>query len=279
MIKSYLSSTFARLKAVPEDTRSIQLNRDTGLLKLLACMLMLSDHLGKMVFSSAWVIRVSGTYSWLFPQINIMRGFGRLAMPLFAYCIAVGCARTSNIWKYALRLLLMGILVHPLYQEAMGHVKAIGGFDWLHNFWRLDLIYEYYYTTNLNIFFTLFLPVTIVAFYRTKAYAPMALMCLLTWYLSSHLDYSWRGVVLVLLFYAGLEHPLASFISVFSFMLLWAMPGFATGNTKASSQLYAMLSLMLIYIPMPRRIKLPKRFFYGFYPVHLFVILLIQVLR
>jgi len=277
-VKQYFVNLCLKLKNVPPDKREIRLNNDTGLLKILACLLMLSDHLGKMVFPHAWKIAVSVNSEWLFPQINIMRGFGRLAMPIFAYCIAVGCARTRNIWKYALRLLLMGIFVHPLYQEAMGHVKVIGGFDWLQNFWRLDLIYKYYYSSNLNIFFTLFLPVMIIALYRCKSYVPMALMCLLTWCICSHLDYGWKGVVLVILFYSLIDHPLASFITVFCFMLWWAMPNFASGKTTASSQLYALFSLQLIYLPLKRRVKLPKWAFYAFYPAHLIAILLVQIL-
>jgi len=277
-LKQYFVSLYLKLKSVPPDKREIRLSNDTGLLKIFACLLMLSDHLGKMVFPYAWRIAVSGEFKWLFPSINIMRAFGRLAMPMFAYCIAVGCARTRNIWKYALRLLLMGILVHPLYQEAMGHVTVIGGFDWLHNFWRVDLIYRYYYAGNLNIFFTLFLPVMIIALYRCRSYALMALMCLITWCVSGHLDYGWRGVVLVILFYSLIDRPLASFISVFCFMLWWAMPQFASGIKTASSQLYAIVSLLLIYLPLKRRVKLPKWAFYAFYPAHLIAILLVQIL-
>ena len=59
---------------------SVQLNRDTSLLKLIAMVTMLIDHAGKI----------------LFPQLSFMRVVGRLAFPLYAYCIAVGCVYTRN---------------------------------------------------------------------------------------------------------------------------------------------------------------------------------------
>ena len=265
------------MNMLKDSSREISLNRDTGLLKLLACLFMLSDHLGKMIFPNVYTIKVTGTFAFLLPSSNIMRAFGRLAMPLFAYCIAVGCLKTRNIWKYVLRLFLMAVLVQPLYQAAMGHV-TIGTFDWLHDFWRVDLIYEHYYAKNLCILFTLSLAAFVIACYRTNKYPLMVLAVLLVWYLRSRLDYGYKAVTLIVLFYAFIDKPLASFMAVFTYMLWWAMPRFAEGNTSTSSQLYAILSLALIYIPMPRRVMLPKWAFYAFYPAHLLVIYLLQLI-
>ena len=126
---------------VPEPRR-VKSNNDTGMLKILACLLMLCDHMGKMIFPDAYVLHFTGPVLGYLPDCNILRAIGRLAMPMFAYSIAVGCNYTHNIWKYALRLMLMGILVHPLYQEAMGHV-AFRKFSWQgdlpQNIYRLPL--------------------------------------------------------------------------------------------------------------------------------------------
>ena len=267
------------LKHIPPDNRSVALNNDTGMLKLLACLLMLSDHMGKMIFPNAFVLSATGALSFLVPKINIMRAFGRLAMPMFAYCIAVGCAKTRNIWKYALRLFVMAVLVHPLYQAAMGHV-AIGAYDWARGFYKLGAIYEHYYSSNLNILFTLTLGTLIIGCFRARAYAPMALCVLLTWIMASRIDYGYKGVVLIVLFYAFLDRPLASFVSVFLFMWYWAMPNFFTsGSTHTGSQIYAILSLAFIYLPVKkRRVRLPKWFFYGFYPAHLLLIYVLQII-
>lgn len=257
--------------------RQVRLNNDTGLLKLLACAFMMCDHMGKMVFPHAYKLTSQGQWwSFLLPESNILRVVGRLAMPLFAYCAAVGSLKTRSNVRYVLRLLLMGILVQPLYQEAMGHV-SIGAFDWLHNFWRLDLIYTHYYCANLNIFFTLTLGTLLTGLCRHRHYLFMVLTAILVWTLRSHLDYGYRGVVLIALFYLFIDNPLASFFAVFAYMLNWAMPYlFSNFRTVSNSQLYAIVSLILIYLPVKkRRVKLKKWFYYSFYPAHLIIIYLL----
>ncbi len=262
-----------------EDGRTLALNHDTGMLKIFACLFMLSDHAGKMLFPNIWRLAPQ-TIGIPIASISIMRAVGRLAMPLFAYCIAVGCAYTRNIWKYALRLLLMGILVHPLYQEAMGHV-ALGGFDWAHNFWKLGEIYRHYYSGNLNILFTLFFGVVIIGCIRCKRYIPLTLAVLMAFSLGSRLDYGAKGVILIVLFYAFLDKPLVSFVSVLAFLLYWTTPTlFTKGRFNAISEFYAIGSLALIYLPVKkRRVRLPKWFFYGFYPAHLLAIYFVQVIK
>ena len=162
------------------DARTLRLNGDTGLLKVVACLCMLSDHLGKMIFPNALYISVSGPRAFLLPSGSLLRIIGRLAMPMFCYCIAVGCAYSRSVWKYALRLLLMGVLVHPLYMAAMGHVK-LGTFDWAHNFWKLGEIYDFYYARKLNIFFTLAMGALLLASVRARAYVLTTLFAVLTW--------------------------------------------------------------------------------------------------
>ena len=53
-------------------------------IKILACIFMLIDHIG----------------FFLFPEIEILRIIGRLAMPLFAFFIAEGAYYTKNKLKY-----------------------------------------------------------------------------------------------------------------------------------------------------------------------------------
>jgi len=79
----------------------IRLNTDTNFLKLVAIAAMLVDHLGARVF----------------PQYGEMRIIGRIAFPVFAYCITVGCVYTRNIFKYALRMGVMALLVISLIVE------------------------------------------------------------------------------------------------------------------------------------------------------------------
>lgn len=70
-----------------------------NLLKIIACISMLADHIGVV----------------LFPQAAVLRYLGRLAMPIFAYFIAEGCRHTSSGKKYFLRVAALATLCQLVY--------------------------------------------------------------------------------------------------------------------------------------------------------------------
>ena len=57
------------------DARTLRLNGDTGLIKVVACLCMLSDHLGKMIFPNALYISVSGPWAFLHARARQRRPF------------------------------------------------------------------------------------------------------------------------------------------------------------------------------------------------------------
>ena len=65
-----------------------------NVIKTVACLSMLLDHIGYL----------------LFPQAEWLRWCGRLALPLFAYLVAEGCRHTRNRRRYFLRMLGLGLL-------------------------------------------------------------------------------------------------------------------------------------------------------------------------
>lgn len=69
------------------------------ILKLLAFVTMLIDHIGYMYF----------------PDEVIFRIIGRLAFPIFAYQIALGYSKTSNLKKYVFRLSLFALITQIPY--------------------------------------------------------------------------------------------------------------------------------------------------------------------
>ena len=86
------------------------------MLRALACLLMLCDHM--------WATIVPGN-EW-------MTWVGRLAFPIFAFQIAEGFLHTSNFRKYAVRLLIFGLvsevpfdlvygstMLYPFHQNVM----------------------------------------------------------------------------------------------------------------------------------------------------------------
>lgn len=283
-----IADYFLRIYNAPKDSRCLRLNNDTGLLKIIACLTMLVDHLGARVFTSCYRLQFTGAWANVFYSYDILRIIGRLAMPIFCYCVAVGCAYSRNVWKYALRMILFAILVQPLYMTAMGH-STMQTFDWANNFYRVDLIYKFFYAKKLGILFTLSFSVLILAAFRSKSYFFTFVFCLLAWLLRDKYDYGINAVVLIVLFYAFLDKPLASFLFVFAFMFNWGYNRFfstlkleqifTTWKLRPSIQMYAMLPLALIYIPMKRRVRLPKWAFYAFYPAHLAAIYIIKLVE
>jgi hypothetical protein len=68
-------------------------------IKLLAVLFMAIDHIGVV----------------LFPEIQFLRVLGRFSFPLFGWLLVQGEQHTHNVYRYALRLLGLGILSQPIY--------------------------------------------------------------------------------------------------------------------------------------------------------------------
>lgn len=62
-------------------------------LKIFACICMLFDHIGAI----------------LFPEIMFLRAIGRLSLPIFAFFIAEGCKYTHDKAHYLIFMALMGV--------------------------------------------------------------------------------------------------------------------------------------------------------------------------
>lgn len=237
-------------------------NENTGLLKLIAVICMIVDHVGAVFF----------------PRVQEMRLIGRIAFPLFAWCLCVGACYTRSIWKYALRLLIVGALCQPVYYWAMRH--------------------EWYV---LNIFFELLLALLAIAAIQknrmgSRYWGPalaLAASCALP--LTS--SYGWQGIVFILGLYACRYSRAALAAFMIGFCLFWGQTsvrlvslfGVTLPETipllKYSSSLLsalfhsqtgALLALPLIVLPMNKRLRVPKWVIYGAYPLHLGVIAVIR---
>ena len=67
---------------------------DGTMLKIIAMVSMVFDHVGDMFF----------------PEVMWLRMIGRLAMPIFSFCIAEGYIHTRDRKKYILRLLIFALI-------------------------------------------------------------------------------------------------------------------------------------------------------------------------
>ena len=227
-------------------------NSATNLLKIIALVFMFTDHAGKM----------------LFPHIPELRIIGRIAFPVYAWCLIVGFHYTRSVPKYLLRILITGLVSQPLYMLALNHT------------WKQP-----------NIFLTLFLGLCALWGIREKKYlsqiwAPAAAMAAA---ILVGADYGWRGVLLFIMLYAVQESRPGIAAVMVSYFLFWgssysitkslfglpinmdALPAVLSQPLSAFLRMetYALLALPFILIPFKKDLKLPRWVGYALYPAHL----------
>lgn len=228
--------------------RRLQTNLDTDFLKIIAIISMTIDHVG----------------SAFFPQYPVFRWIGRLAFPIFCYCMTVGMLYTRDIKKYLIRLAVFAFLSQPVYVLAFnaGH------------FWE-----EF---TSLNIFFTLFVSLLGLWSFREKkwwlfAAVVLALMCI-------NFDYAATGLILMLIFYLCRNKPwLGAALYVLSYLpALNCYPNDPLALTVAGHaigfEIFCILAAPLIFLNTNTKIKISKWFFYAFYPLHLLAIYIVKII-
>ena len=227
----------------------LKTNLDTDFLKLIAIISMLIDHVGGN----------------LFPQYPAFRWIGRLAFPIFAYCLTVGLLYTRDIKKYILRLSVFALISQPFY------IFATHPWDWQAE-WM-----------NLNIFFILVVSLVAMWGLHTQKWWLLVAMFLLASLVN--FDYSSQGIILMLIFYFCRNKPaMGAGLYVLTWLpALWS--GYledplsvVIGGHAINWTVFGLLSVFPIFIPTHTGVKIPKWFFYGFYPAHLAVIGVIRVI-
>ncbi len=138
-------------------------------LKIIAVLSMVTDH-------CAYFLMEPDTHLY-----NVMRCFGRIAFPVFAFLITEGFAHTRSRTRYFLTLLGVAIISEiPWF--------LLNGYDGTH-----------------NVMFTLSLGVVALAIFdRLCEHGPLCcfsiiLLCILAWW--SGIDYNCRGILMITIFY------------------------------------------------------------------------------
>ena len=235
-------------------------NLDTSFLKVLAQCFMFIDHLG-----------AAGL-----PRIGELRKNGRMALPLYAWCLVVGSVKTRSAPRYALRLLGLALLSQPLYMMALNHT------------W-----------TDLNILFLLFIGQVALQGIRARFMGSQVWVPALCYVLLGfvQVDYGWRGLTFILLLYMarGSKGGLAA--TYLAYALFWGSTSsqvsslfgyplvFLSWNglgpvLSAFFRLQGLiwLSLPLILCRTKTGLRLPGRLGYWLYPLHLVVLILIRLM-
>ncbi len=239
-------------------------------LRILACGLMLLDHIG-----------------YRFPELLLLRYIGRLSFPLFVFLIVNGYRHTSSRPRYALRLGLFALLSQVPFTLFCGYES---------------------YLTKGNAFFTLLCALLVIwatdtllrgKITRWFSFLPGLLAVSLFYFDLISADYGLKGILLALTFRYLSEKKLltvlASFCSVFFpqlvgyalrlfYLLLGREVVFALPDPWTMAQAFSLLALIPIFFYNGKRGNLPKKpaaakavqwSFYLFYPLHLYLFYLL----
>ena len=183
-------------KSTPAGDPPVAGNTATGLLKLIALVFMFIDHSGKVLFNNSGDMRI----------------LGRIAFPLFVWCMVVGFSRTRSVPRYLLRIISVGLVSQPLYVLALnteGHPGVLiqdilsplsSGFT-LSGFGE---VLNTVFLVKPNIFLTLALGLLALWGIREKKWLSHILLPAAAVILATVLkaDYGWKGVTLFILLYA-----------------------------------------------------------------------------
>ena len=212
-------------------------------LKLIAMISMVFDHVGDMFF----------------PDALWMRMIGRLAMPLFSFCIAEGYAHTGNKQRYLLRMGVFALISEIPFDLAFEGRVGLG---------------------HQNIMLTFFLSILALMLFdrirgEGKEHAAfktlLGILCVCAVAVLALLlkaDYTLFAVVAVFLFYVlRNRHPLLRCGVGVGFLALTRTVGYyrATG-----------LSLIPLLLYNGKRGRGLKWLFYAFYPGHLLLLYLLK---
>lgn len=218
------------------------------MIKLIAALTMLIDHIGCIFF----------------PEVFSFRIVGRLSMPLFAYCIARGfyySRQHGSVRKYLRNMLILALVSQLPFRLMIGSGLNIG-FTWLASLLLLAVGAKKYRTP---------LPRFVVPVVTGAA------VLLLVWGGWLPVDYGIYGIATPLLFYALIKRNKESTMNYVLVLLIgWAF--YVLVQRGSLAQLASVPSAFLLTVSKKYdgKVKLPKWAFYAFYPLHLAVLIAVR---
>ena len=275
---------------------------NTKRLKIIAIISMLIDHIPRIIPQQMW-IAIAESISLSFPgkeelvsEIVIDRvpgimGFiGRLAAPIFMFCITVGFRYTKDIKKYILRVFTFALISQIPYILFTQSEEYSSGFS------KLEV--TPFYKIDLNIMFTLGLGLVALYFYEKLKdkniilrLTPIIAVALISYILNTEGGYVY--IIYIFMFYVlrDLSILKKAFIWIFIIVIcrlpllfhllqinndiMRALP------TMRVNTLGVYVGVFLTFFFNNKRITISKTFkylMYWFYPIHLIMLFLIYLL-
>lgn len=220
-----------------------------SVLKLIACISMLSDHLAKFyLYRFAWATKAWFTIAGRTISLDMfMQMFGRFAFPIFAFLLVVGFEHTHSRMRYGLSLFVLALISEVPFNLMIGQ--------------------SLFFPTQ-NVAFTWLLGLIALSgltYFEKKpviALSILVAMFIISRYLQA--DGRTAGYLFILLMYGLRKEKLIRCVAPPILLQMKAM-------------VFLSLVLTLFYNGQRGFIKTPflKYCFYAFYPVHMLVIYLI----
>jgi hypothetical protein len=218
-------------------------------IKILACLFMVSDHIGYIFF----------------PSDQIFRIIGRLAFPIFAYLIAEGYRKTGNVWAYFLRLLVFGLISQPIFQLAI-KTRELNIFLTLSLGLLAILLFDKIKNKKLGLLFVVL--IAAAAYFLKSDYGAYGILSIFFFWLYGEKKDFTKLILsqwLLAVFYLFVEK-------------LNVANGRLSINPYYFLQHFSLFALFFIYLYNGERGRKLKYFFYAFYPVHLLILVFIKYL-
>ena len=218
-----------------------------NLLKIIAVVSMLVDHIG----------------AYLFPDILIFRIIGRIAFPIFAYFIAEGWKRTRSKKKYFFMLVIFAVISQIPYFLLRRNLELNILFTFILSIALIYFIEKYKNNSILSMLGLagIFLISVIGHIFGIIDYGIIGILipAIIYFVSNKNLSFLFFGILLCLI---PLEIYLLDSITF-----------------QNSIQFFSLISLFLLYLYNGEKGKINlKYFFYIFYPLHLLVIYIIKIL-
>ena len=227
------------------------LSRDV--LKLIAIVSMLLDHVGKLFF----------------PKILILQIIRRLAFPIFAFFIAEGFYYTRNKLKYFINILIFAVIAQVPYGFLWGGLNILFTFAC-----SLFLMFIWNLTAKLDKLESMILKIVLL----------LIIVVVCGFALITDMSYRWYGILLPFAFYIFRKNQVVKFL-IFTCLtvgfvlehILWLDKHVTFNNLMQLFSLFSII-LLIFYNDTLKGNKKFKYLFYIFYPLHLVVLLVLTCL-
>ena len=216
------------------------------ILKIVAIITMFLDHLGYALYDG---------------QFSYLNYIGRLAFPIFAFGISEGYLHTRSKKNYLMRLFMFAIISQAPFMFFCSIFQTASQAS-----------------ISLNIFFTLFLGLVSIIGYencKNKYIGLLLVLCLGLTADAFNMDYGYWGVFVIFIFHIFKEKKTLMNLSYIGLCLLRYLPLYIKYDFYLPYLILCACTILpLVFINLYNGKKGPniKYLLYGFYPVHLMLL-------